>query len=56
MEIMHWIRRNGKWITAIFYAERIVKEFKRSIRFLLANGNTLTIKRIDIISITEEKE
>jgi len=34
----------------------IEKEFKNSIRFSIGNGETVTIKRKDIISIEEVKQ
>lgn len=39
---------------AMIYAECIAKENEKSIRFFLASGKTLTIRRNDIISIETE--
>lgn len=45
------------WTTegrAMLWAEGIAREFRRSIRFDLGYGETLTIHKNDIISIEEE--
>lgn len=39
---------------AMIYAECIARENEKSIRFFLASGKTLTIRRNDIISIETE--
>ena len=41
---------------AYTYAERIAKEFKKSIRFDIGNSETITIKKKDILSIEKEEE
>ena len=45
------------WTTsgrAMIWAEAVIKEFKKSIRFLLRDNTTITIKKDDIISIEEQ--
>ena len=52
MKVIYYVG-NGQ---AYIYAERIMKEFKKSIRFDIGNNATITIKRKDIISIEQEEE
>lgn len=54
MKVMCWVKTGyRKQSRAYFFADGIIKEFKHTIRFLLANGDRLSIKRNDIISIEE---
>ena len=50
MKVMYWTPAGRAYILAT----GAVKEFKRSIRYALPNGSTLTIKKNDIISIEKE--
>ena len=47
MKLMYWTSAGRAYILVT----GAVKEFKRSIRYALPNGSTLTIKKADIISL-----
>lgn len=49
MKVTYWTKHTQ----AYFHAESC-KEFAKSIRFNLANGNHITVKRDDLISVEEE--
>ena len=52
MKVVYYVGKGQAYI----YAERIVKEFKKSIRFDIGNNVAITIKRKDIISIEQEEK
>ena len=52
MKVIYYVGKGQAYI----YAERIVKEFKKSIRFDIGNNASITIKRKDIISIEQEEK
>ena len=52
MKVIYYVGKGQAYI----YAERIAKEFKKSIRFDIGNNETITIKKKDILSIEKEEE
>lgn len=52
MKVTVWTKtKEGKETRAIFYANVIKKEYKNSIAFINSNGERITIRKADIISI-----
>ena len=52
LEIQHWAKTKiGKKVPAIFYAESIVKQYKTTTVFLLCNGQKISIKNRDLVSV-----
>lgn len=51
LTVIFWARADGRPTQARINAESISREFKKSIRFNLPGGKTITIAKADILTI-----